>query len=204
MVLQISKGQQVAGKQRSGAAAGRPSTGPFRRNTATLTIRMQKDLREQLQELADRHETSLGQEVQWAANRWVQDNQAAQSHVRGLSRAIVKITEQLERETGEPFKNAYTGDQLRMAVASLLFHLSPEHKGAPVPKRVMEAAANVSPEFRKSYVEYLGESVAGHVIARIETARTEEEARQLHPEHWRLMDPEGYSEIRRDLKGEEK
>jgi hypothetical protein len=165
---------------------------------------MQPDLREQLQKLAHRYGTSLGQEVQRAANRWVQDNRAAQSHVRGLSRAIHKIADQLELETGEPFtQSAYTGDQLRKAVAMLLFHLSPEAKG-PVPKRVTEAAAKVSPEFRKSYVEHLGESVAGHVITRIETARTEEEGRQLHPEHRRLMDPEGYSEIRRDLKGEGK
>jgi hypothetical protein len=116
---------------------------------------------------------------------------------------IQKVAEELELETGEPFtQDAYTGDHLRKAVAMLLFHLSPEEKGAAVPKRVTEAAAKVSPEFRKSYVEHLGESVAGHVITRIEMSRTEEEARQLGPKS--LWDPEGYSEIRRDLMGEGK
>jgi len=184
--------------------AGRKSKGPYHGNSEMLGVRIRPEVRGDLDRIAKEHGFSLSQEVQRALDHWIKWRRGPCGPA--LVNAIFKVVEQVKAETGQPLDDDFTAAAVRAAIDQLLVHLWPPPIGESnltAPARLRDRVAGevkngiLPPEFQSFELTPAGAArrAAGFVIVRIENAASEDLG-GLHP---RMLDPEGYWEIRQAL-----
>jgi hypothetical protein len=193
----------MARKRKPGA--GRKPRGPYRGNSEMLGVRVRPEIRADLEQISKERGWSLSQAVQLAIQSWIRYRRGPCGPA--LVSAIFKVVEQVKAETGESLEDSFTATAARLAINALMVHVWPPplgNKPAAVPvhvkRRVAQEAAEgkLPPELQAFECTPAGvaRKVAGYVITRIENAASEGSPLGLDP---RVLDPEGYWEIRAGL-----
>ena len=163
---------KVMAKKRA-PGAGRKPRGDFSGKTSTLTTRITAATSDSAGPCGAkkwpftvaRSRTSLDLSIR--RNRDLNDHR----HIRALAEAIALLTEQVERATGNCWRDdPFTGEALRHGIEFLISHYAP-HGAIEVPAAPLEAAAaRVPPAARDSALTPIGvgNSQAGWLISWIE------------------------------------
>jgi hypothetical protein len=179
-------------KRKRAPGAGRPP-GELGLKSATLSLRLPKDMRVALAAAATRNKRrSVSEEIVFRLRATlVRDRAEADRppHIRATSEAVARIALGLEQRTERLWvEDRYTQEQLSKGVDLLLYTYS--RGEAVVPPAVIaeaEARVRVPVEAREHYVAGLGETVAGGVISMLKATPEplEKSWPDLHyPESW--------------------
>jgi len=162
-VLQNKGAVQMARKR---APGGGRKPGELGLRSATLSLRLPKDMREALAAAATRNKRrSVSEEiVRRLRSTLVRDRDEANRppHIRALSQVVARIAFGLEQRTKQIWiEDRYTQEQLSKAID---FFLRTYSRGAAVVPPAVRAEAARNPE-DTFFVERLGELVAGGIIS---------------------------------------
>src|SRR5262245_23108127 len=99
--------------RRRAPGAGRKPRGPYRGNSASLSLRVRPETKAELEHLAAEHGRSLSQEMQLAVTEWIRRHQKPQRHVTGLMEAFTHIAQWVEKTTERRFlDDAFTAGSI--------------------------------------------------------------------------------------------
>lgn len=164
------------------------SPGEFGVKSATLSLRIEPNIRTALMEAATKKKRSLNREI-ISRLRSTLGRENRPPHIRALSEMVELAALGIERKTKRRFtEDRYTAERLAKAVELLLQQYSPQAKAgtkAAVPPAVTEATKTMG----DTYPDQLGVIEAGAVIALLEGTLAPPGI--WEEQHW---PPKGYDE----------
>jgi hypothetical protein len=175
--------------KRKRAPGGGRRPGELGLKSATLSLRLPKDMRVALVAAATRNKRrSVSEEIVYRLrSTLVRDKADRPPHIRALSETVARIALGLERRTERLWiEDRYTAEQLSKGIDLLLYTYSRGEVVVP-PAVTAEAEARVPADAREHYVAQLGETVAGGVISSLKATPKPLEGSwpDLHyPENW--------------------
>ena len=135
--------------QKRAPGAGRKPMGDFTGKSATFTTRITAATRTSLERGAREKGHSLSQYVELLLKNALRQSSQAEKRNRALGAAITILAENVERDTGENWKDdPFTGLALRYAVEALLFRFAAAPSDtATIPPLIEETAGKMPEEF---------------------------------------------------------
>ena len=80
---------------------GRKPLEPHLKRSAPLVVRVRPEVKEGIERAAEQHKRKFSREIQRALDYWIQRLDIP--HIAGLADDVIKIAEQVERQTGKKF-----------------------------------------------------------------------------------------------------
>jgi hypothetical protein len=156
-------------QKRRRAPGGGRKPGELGLKSATLSLRLPKDMRVALAAAATRNKRrSVSEEIVLRLRETLTRDHGEDDrprHIKALSETVARIAFGLEQRTKLPWiGDRYTQAQLSRAIDLFLWTYSRGEVAVP-PAVTAEAEARVPAEAREHYVAQLGESVAGGIIS---------------------------------------
>ena len=209
----------MARKRRPGA--GRPPN-PYGQ-TAALSLRISKRMREALDAAAVETNHTLSQEVvRRLEASLIADRTGAGGlppHIRALADVLRRVVARVERDINPEgaadlklIADRYTAEAVRIAIDIVIDHFSaPRDSAVMVPPRVQadryEAVArgNLPAKYKELWCSpaTVAQRAAGIEITLIESAESKDMPPSLGRLDPRYLDDQGYWQLKRDLKGRE-
>jgi hypothetical protein len=191
-------------QKRRRAPGGGRKPGELGLKSATLSLRLPKDMRVALAVAATRNKRrSVSEEIVLRLRETLVRDHGEDDrprHIKALSEVVARIALALEQRTKLPWiEDRYTQEQLSKGIDLLLYTYS-RGKAVIPPAVTAEAEARVPAEAREHYVAQLGESAAGGIISLLRLPQKPPERDigpgMYYPESWWSL-----WEIDQDLRG---